>query len=264
MPLGKGELIDMLFCMDIGNTNIVLGLVEKDKVLRNWRIRTEKEITADELAILVNNLFQASDVSLGDVKDMIISCVVPPLLSTIEEFAHKYFHLKPLIVGPGIRTGMPIRYDNPKEVGADRIVNAVAAYEKYKTAMVIVDFGTATTFDYVSGDGAYIAPGVLISCEALFQKASKLPRVEIFARPKSVIAKDTISSMNVGIIYGYAGLVDGIVKRMRKESGENITVVATGGLAPIICEVSETIDHVEEFLTLEGLVIIFNRNKQNP
>ena len=268
MPLGKGELIDMLFCMDIGNTNIVLGLVEKDKVLRNWRIRTEKEITADELAILVNNLFQASDVSLGDVKDMIISCVVPPLLSTIEEFAHKYFHLKPLIVGPGIRTGMPIRYDNPKEVGADRIVNAVAAYEKYKTAMVIVDFGTATTFDYVSGDGAYmggaIAPGVLISCEALFQKASKLPRVEIFARPKSVIAKDTISSMNVGIIYGYAGLVDGIVKRMRKESGENITVVATGGLAPIICEVSETIDHVEEFLTLEGLMIIFNRNKQNP
>jgi len=194
--------------------------------------------------------------------------VVPPLLSTIEEFAHKYFHLKPLIVGPGIRTGMPIRYDNPKEVGADRIVNAVAAYEKYKTAMVIVDFGTATTFDYVSGDGAYmggaIAPGVLISCEALFQKASKLPRVEIFARPKSVIAKDTISSMNVGIIYGYAGLVDGIVKRIRKESGENITVVATGGLAPIICEVSETIDHVEEFLTLEGLMIIFNRNKQNP
>jgi len=268
MPLGKGELIDMLFCMDIGNTNIVLGLVEKNKVLRNWRIRTEKEITADELAILVNNLFQASDVSLGDVKDMIISCVVPPLLSTIEEFAHKYFHLKPLIVGPGIRTGMPIRYDNPKEVGADRIVNAVAAYEKYKTAMVIVDFGTATTFDYVSGDGAYmggaIAPGVLISCEALFQKASKLPRVEIFARPKSVIAKDTISSMNVGIIYGYAGLVDGIVKRIRKESGENITVVATGGLAPIICEVSETIDHVEEFLTLEGLMIIFNRNKQNP
>ncbi|MBW2083908.1 MAG: type III pantothenate kinase [Deltaproteobacteria bacterium] len=200
----------MLFCMDIGNTNIVLGLVEKNKVLRNWRIRTEKEITADELAILVNNLFQASDVSLGDVKDMIISCVVPPLLSTIEEFAHKYFHLKPLIVGPGIRTGMPIRYDNPKEVGADRIVNAVAAYEKYKTAMVIVDFGTATTFDYVSGDGAYMGGAI------------------------------------------------------RKESGENITVVATGGLAPIICEVSETIDHVEEFLTLEGLMIIFNRNKQNP
>ncbi len=255
----------MLFCMDIGNTNIVLGVAEKDKVLQHWRIRTEKEITADELAILVNNLFQASQVDFHDVTDMIISCVVPPLLSTIEEFAEKYFHIKPLIVGPGIKTGMPIRYDNPKEVGADRIVNAVAAYEKYKSALVIVDFGTATTFDYVSADGAYmggaIAPGVLISCEALFQKASKLPRVEIFARPKSVIAKDTISSMNVGIIYGYAGLVDGIVNRMKKESGEELTVVATGGLAPIICEVSETIDHVEEFLTLEGLMIVFKRNK---
>ncbi len=255
----------MLFCMDIGNTNIVLGIAEKDKVLQHWRIRTEKEITADELAILVNNLFQASQVDFHDVTDMIISCVVPPLLSTIEEFAEKYFHIKPLIVGPGIKTGMPIRYDNPKEVGADRIVNAVAAYEKYKSALVIVDFGTATTFDYVSADGAYmggaIAPGVLISCEALFQKASKLPRVEIFARPKSVIAKDTISSMNVGIIYGYAGLVDGIVNRMKKESGEELTVVATGGLAPIICEVSETIDHVEEFLTLEGLMIVFKRNK---
>ena len=255
----------MLFCMDIGNTNIVLGIAEKDKVLQHWRIRTEKEITADELAILVNNLFQACQVDFHDVTDMIISCVVPPLLSTIEEFAEKYFHIKPLIVGPGIKTGMPIRYDNPKEVGADRIVNAVAAYEKYKSALVIVDFGTATTFDYVSADGAYmggaIAPGVLISCEALFQKASKLPRVEIFARPKSVIAKDTISSMNVGIIYGYAGLVDGIVNRMKKESGEELTVVATGGLAPIICEVSETIDHVEEFLTLAGLMIVFKRNK---
>ncbi len=254
--------------MDIGNTNIVLGVAEKNRVFQHWRIRTEKEITADELAILVNNLFQASRVDFHDITDMIVSCVVPPLLSTIEEFAQKYFHIKPLVVGPGIKTGMPIRYDNPKEVGADRIVNAVAAYEKYKSALVIVDFGTATTFDYVSADGAYmggaIAPGVLISCEALFQKASKLPRVEIFARPKSVIAKDTISSMNVGIIYGYAGLVDGIVNRMKKESGEKLTVVATGGLAPIICEVSETIDYVEEFLTLEGLMIIFERNKSKP
>ena len=255
----------MLFCMDIGNTNIVLGIAKEDNILRHWRIRTEKEITADELAVLVNNLFRTLQLDFHDVTDMIISCVVPPLLSTIEEFAEKYFHIKPLIVGPGIKTGMPIRYENPKEVGADRIVNAVAAYEKYKSAVVIVDFGTATTFDYVSADGAYmggaIAPGVLISCEALFQKASKLPRVEIFTRPKSVIARDTVSSMNVGIIYGYAGLVDGIVNRMKKESGEQLTVVATGGLAPIICEVSETIDHVEEFLTLEGLMIIFKRNR---
>jgi type III pantothenate kinase len=162
--------------------------------------------------------------------------------------------------------GMPILYDNPKEVGADRIVNAVAAYEKYHTALVIIDFGTATTFDYVSQDGAYvggaIAPGVTISCEALFQNASKLPRVEIFAEPKSVIAKDTVSSMNVGIIYGYAGLVDGIVNRMKKESRQKVTVVATGGLAPLICNVSETIDHVEAFLTLEGLMTIFERNKE--
>lgn len=255
----------MLFCMDIGNTNMVLGVAKDNRILQHWRIRTEKEITADELAILVSNLFQAFRFDLNSIRDMIISCVVPPLLSTVEEFAQKYFHLRPLIVGPGIKTGMPIKYDNPKEVGADRIVNAVAAYEKYKTAIVIVDFGTATTFDYVSADGAYmggaIAPGVVISCEALFQKASKLPRVEIFVRPKSVIGKDTISSMNVGIIYGYAGLVDGIVNRMKKESGEDLTVVATGGLAPIICEVSETIDHVEEFLTLEGLMIIFKRNR---
>jgi type III pantothenate kinase len=160
---------------------------------------------------------------------------------------------------------MPIQYGNPKEVGADRIVNAVAAFEKYQTALVVVDFGTATTFDYISRQGAYmggaIAPGVLISCEALFQKASKLPRVEIFARPGSVIAKDTVSSMNVGIIYGYAGLVDGIVNRMRRETGEKLAVVATGGLAPLICDVSETIDHVEEFLTLQGLMIIFKRNQ---
>ncbi|MBW2215687.1 MAG: type III pantothenate kinase, partial [Deltaproteobacteria bacterium] len=195
----------------------------------------------------------------------IISCVVPPLLNTFEEFSQRYFEIRPLIVGPDINMGMPILYDNPKEVGADRIVNAVAAYEKYNTALVIIDFGTATTFDYVSEEGAYIggaiSPGVIISCEALFQHASKLPRVEIFAEPKIVIARDTVSSMNVGIIYGYAGLVDGIVNRMKKESGQKVTVIATGGLAPLICNVSETIDHIEEFLTLEGLMTIFDRNK---
>jgi len=255
----------MLFCIDIGNTNIVLGVVDKDRIVDYWRIRTEKDITPDELGILVRNLFSAAGLEMGEIKYVIVSCVVPPLLNTMEEFSRRYFGVGPLVVGPETNTGMPIAYDNPKEVGADRIVNSVAAYEKYRTALVVVDFGTATTFDYVSADGVYqggaIAPGVIISCEALFQKASKLPRVEIFAKPKRVIAKDTISSMNVGIVYGYTGLVDGIVKRIKKEVGEDITVVATGGLAPLICELSESIEHVEEFLTLEGLRIIFEKNR---
>ncbi|MFZ7110815.1 MAG: type III pantothenate kinase [Desulfatiglandales bacterium] len=255
----------MLFCIDVGNTNIVWGVTDGEKVLKHWRIRTERDITADELGILMNNLFRTSNFKLEDVTAIIISSVVPPLLMTLEDFSKRYFNVTPLIVGHDTQTGMPIHYDNPKEVGADRIVNAVAAYEKYHKALVVIDFGTATTFDCVSEDGAYIggaiSPGVVISCEALFQKASKLPRVEIFAKPKNVIAKDTVSSMNVGIIYGYAGLVDGIVRRIKKEMGQDPMVVATGGLAPLICEVSETIDRVEEDLTLEGLMIIYKRNQ---
>jgi type III pantothenate kinase len=255
----------MLFCMDIGNTNIVLGLIRGYEIVQHWRVRTEREVTSDEFGILVHNLFQNNGIDTESIAHMIVSCVVPPLLNTVEEFAKRYLQLTPLIVGPDIKTGMAIRYDNPKEVGADRLVNAVGAYEKFQRAMVVVDFGTATTFDVVSGAGEYlggaIAPGVWISCEALFQKASKLPRVEIFARPKRVIAKDTVSSMNVGIVYGYAGLVDGIVRRIQKEVGEEVLVIATGGLAPLISDVSDTIDHVEEFLTLEGLRVIFERNR---
>jgi type III pantothenate kinase len=255
----------MLLCIDVGNTNIVMGVIKEDKILGHWRIRTEKDITSDEMGIIICNLFGSSNIRVEDIKDIIVSCVVPSLLNVLEELSNRYFNIKPMIVGPGLKTGMPIKYDNPKEVGADRIVNAIAAYEKYQTALIIVDFGTATTFDCVSGDGAWIggaiAPGVIISCEALFEKASKLPRVEIFSKPKNVIAKDTINSMNVGIIYGFAGLVDGIVNRIKKEMGAEVKVLATGGIAPLIFRESETIDNVEEFLTLEGLMIIYKRNR---
>jgi len=255
----------MLLCIDIGNTNIVLGVTEHDQILAHWRIRTEKEATSDEMGITIGNLFSSSGIRMEDITDIIISCVVPPLVNVLEEFSHRYFDIRPMIVGPGLKTGMPIKYDNPKEVGADRIVNAVAAYEKYHTGLIIVDFGTATTFDCVSKDGAWIggaiAPGVIISCEALFEKASKLPRVEIFVKPKTVVAKDTISSMNVGIVYGFTGLVDGIVNRIKKELEYELTVIATGGIAPLISKESETINHIEEYLTLEGLMIIHKRNR---
>jgi type III pantothenate kinase len=255
----------MLLCIDVGNTNIVMGVTNQDKILAHWRIRTEKEATYDEMGIAVGDLLRSSGIRMEEITDIIISCVVPSLLNVLEELSHRYFRIRPMIVGPGLKTGIPIQYDNPKEVGADRIVNAVAAYEKYHTALIIVDFGTATTFDCVSKDGAYIggaiAPGVIISCEALFEKASKLPRVEIFTRPKNVIAKDTINAMNVGIIYGHAGLVDGIVNRIKKEMGPELKVIATGGIAPLIYKESESIDHLEEDLTLEGLMIIHKRNR---
>ncbi len=256
----------MLFCIDVGNTNVVLGVTRQGKILKHWRIRTERDITSDELGVLVSSLFTSAKFHMEDIRSVIISCVVPPMLNEFIEFSKRYFMVDPLIITSDIILGMPNLYNNPKEVGADRIVNAVAAYNKYRTTLIIIDFGTATTFDFVSSEGAYIGgaicPGVLISCEALFQKASKLPRVEIFSQPKTIIARDTISSMNAGIIYGYAGLVDGIVNRMKKESGEKVTVLATGGLAPLICNVAETIDHVEAFLTLEGLMAIFEMNSK--
>ncbi|HRT70327.1 MAG TPA: type III pantothenate kinase [Syntrophales bacterium] len=253
----------MLLVIDVGNTNTVLGLFDEDKLLHSWRIRTVVDHTSDEYGMLIFNLYKTSRVSSRSVKDIVISCVVPPMLNILEPMCEKYFHIKPLIVGPGIKTGMPIYYDNPREVGADRIVNAVAAFDKYGGDLIIVDFGTATTFDYVSENGEYmggcITPGIAISSEALFEKASKLPRVE-FSRPKSIIAKDTVSSMQAGIMFGYAGLVDGIVERMKQEARSTPKVVATGGLAKTIAPETKSIDVVDEMLTLEGLRLIYNKN----
>ncbi len=256
----------MLLAMDIGNTNTVLGLFDGNEIVQDWRIRTEVNATIDEYGIMIRSLFSASGLAPDKVDNIIISCVVPPVLNVVERFCSKYFSLTPLIVGPGIKTGMPIFYDNPKEVGADRIVNAVAAYEAFRKATIVVDFGTATTFDYISDRGEYlggvITPGIMISCEALFQKASKLPRVEIFAKPLSIIAKNTIASMNAGIVYGYAGLVEGIINRIRREVSTDLRVVATGGLAPLIAGECPAIEEVDDYLTLKGLKIIFERNQK--
>lgn len=255
----------MLLVIDVGNTNIVLGMYQEDRLVRDWRVTTDKSRTVDEYAMLIHELFRLSDIHFTDIRDVIISCVVPPMLNTLDGLCRVYFKLKPYVVGPGIKTGMPIQYDNPREVGADRIVNAVAAFEKYRSSLIIVDFGTATTFDYISARGEYqggaIAPGMNISAEALFERASKLPRVE-FVRPPQIIAKNTVNSMQAGLFYGYVGLVDGIVSRMKQEAREPTPrVVATGGLAEQIAPASQTIDEVDSSLTLEGLRIIHARNK---
>jgi type III pantothenate kinase len=260
--------MDMLLVIDVGNTNTVLGLFDEESLQHDWRIRTEIDHTIDEYGVLIYNLYQSSRMKAKEIKAVtaiIISCVVPPMLNILEPLCIKYFGIKPMIVGPGIKTGMPIFYDNPKEVGADRIVNAVAAYNKYRKESIIVDFGTATTFDYVSPKGEYmggcIAPGIVISSEALFEKASKLPRVE-FSKPKTVITKDTVSAMQAGIMFGYAGLVDGIVERIKVEVKTKPLVIATGGLARIVAQETKSIDKIEEMLTLEGLRIIYNLNKK--
>jgi type III pantothenate kinase len=254
----------MLLAIDIGNTNVVLGVFDKERLVENWRVGTNAQITPDEYAMIFKDLFGFAGIRFDQMTGVIISSVVPPLPPVMIEMSRKYFRIEPMVVTTELRTGLTIRYDNPKEVGADRIVNAAAAYKLYGGPLIIVDFGTATTFCAITKNGEYlggaICPGVKISAEALFQRASKLPRVEL-AKPPKVIGTDTISAMQAGIIYGYAGLVDGIVERMKKELSANAKVVATGGLAELVAPETKTIQEVRPHLTLEGLRFLHELNR---
>jgi type III pantothenate kinase len=273
----------MLLVLDVGNTNTVLGVYEMSvagfagkssappRLLAHWRVATVMTHTVDEYGVLFRNLFAIGKVEATDVRGIIISSVVPPLDSTLREVCERYFQLKPLFVEPGIKTGMPVLYENPQEVGADRIVNGVAAFEKYGGPCVVVDLGTATTFDAVSRKGEYmggvISPGIGISARALFEHTARLPFVDI-RKPAKVIGTNTVGSIQAGLFFGYLGLVDGILERLIAEMGTDTKVVATGGLAGLIGDHSKYIKNVDDLLTLDGLRIIWERNmaaqKQKP
>lgn len=255
----------MLLAFDVGNTNIVFGVYDKGELIQFWRMSTDKSKSADELGIFIKQCFDYEDVDTGDITNIIISSVVPSIMYSLQHMTRKYFDMEAMVVGPGIKTGMNVKYDNPRQVGADRIVNGVAAFKKYGGPVIVVDFGTATTFCAINEKceylGGSITPGIKISSDALFQRAAKLTRVEL-VKPKRVICKNTTESIQAGVILGYVGTVDYIVNRMKKEFNvADIKVIATGGLATLIAEETDSIDVIDKFLTLDGLYEIYKMNK---
>jgi type III pantothenate kinase len=253
----------MLLAVDVGNTQTVLGLFDGERLVESWRVATEAERTGDEVAALVVRLLELRDLGFEDVSGVALCSAVPLLVRSYEELAERYAQAPLMVLGPGVRTGIPVLYDDPREVGPDRIANAVAARERHGAPCIVVDFGTSTNFDAVSAAGEYVggvlAPGIEISMEALFLRAARLTKVD-FAEPRTVIGKTTASALQSGLVYGFAGQVDGIVRRMRAELGDTAPVVATGGLAALIAPHSETIDLLDPLLTLEGLRLVWNRN----
>lgn len=258
----------MLLVIDVGNTNIVLGIFKGKKLVYDWRISTDREKTADEYGLMLMQIMDSQNIKIDNINDIIISSVVPNIMDIFPEICEKYFNIKPIIIGPGVKTGMNILYDNPKEVGADRIVNGVAAFEKYGGPLIVIDLGTAITFDVINEKGEYlggaIAPGIKIAADSLFVRASKLPKVEI-VKPEKVIGKNTVNSMQSGIVYGYIGLIDTIIEKIIEEfktTKDKIKIVATGGFSKLITNESKYIKTRDEMLTLDGLKIIYNRNKE--